>query len=172
MHKVLLILTVIMLVSFVSCSKTGPAGPAGKDGTNGTNGTNGADGNANVLVDTLTITSTQWKVSDDIIYSDSTESTLTEDKTFDIQFPAITQGVIDSGLVAVYFAPDNSSTDMEPLPFQFLYDENLLEYDYKVELGVVHLFIYYARLSNVYPDIANYYPGSHTFKVVAMSGHL
>ncbi len=149
-----------------SCTKTGPAGPAG------TTGAKGADGNANVVVDTLTITSTQWVAGGDNIYADSMETTLYADKSFDIAFPAITQGVIDSGMVAVYFSPASSSTDMEPLPFQFLYDDNLLHYDYKVELGVVHLFIYFVRLGTVYPNIDNYYPGTHTFKVVAASGRL
>src|SRR5579871_5373568 len=86
--KLLLIGSLVISIAIISCSKgsTGPQGPAGPAGTNGTNGTNGTDSVLYSAWDTL---STPY---------DTTAAAYTDT----IQAPAITQSIIDSGLVISY----------------------------------------------------------------------
>lgn len=77
----------------------GPAGPTGATGETGAQGPQGADGNANVQSFLLTNRSVA----------------LTGFTTFSI--PAITQEIVDQGLVLVYFRISGSGTGYFSLPY-------------------------------------------------------
>jgi len=80
------------------CVKEGPQGPAGQ------NGTNGADGNANVIASPW-ITPTSWAGQ-------------TGDWYFDVASTAISQSVVENGVILAYmWVPgDIYSADVRPLP--------------------------------------------------------
>ncbi len=90
--KINLGLAAIMLAgSFLlnSCAKDGDTGPAGA------NGTAGKDGNANVKGYLFTVNNTDWTVVNNANWQ------------YKFNCPAITKGVMDSGMVIVYWDANN-----------------------------------------------------------------
>lgn len=76
-----------------SCAKDGETGPAGATGAAGTNGTNG---NANVKTYNYTINQSDWiQQTPSILFSPS------------LPCAGITQAIIDSGMVLVYWDANN-----------------------------------------------------------------
>ena len=89
-----LVLTAIMTIS---CSKDGTTGATGPAGANGINGTNGTNGNANVFGTTdYTIVPGQWLSSGNSKYVNLGNN-------------AITQNIINNGLVMVYQKVNSSA---------------------------------------------------------------
>jgi hypothetical protein len=126
-------------LTFSSCKKgdTGPAGPAGTNGTNG---------NANVVSSTVTATgwsytSPSWKVS--------------------FTYAAITQAIIDKGVVLVYAKVGNAYNQL-PLTF---YQSATYSSTWEVStyLGGVDIIATDSDLTQP----SN--PGSQTFKIVVIS---
>ena len=86
----------------------------------------------------------------------------------------------DSGAVSVSFDPSVYHPDMDeavvwqPLPFQYTTISTYapLIWDYKVTLGEVIIYIYYASVATGRPSILNYNPGDHRFKIVVEAGSL
>ncbi len=107
---------ILSLASFAillttSCGKDGAPGPAGatgangQDGTNGTNGTNGQDGkdgNANVVSSEWFVINPWAGVAKAFYYVKSA--------------PAVTQGIIDSGVVLAYTKLAGGGGKVRPLP--------------------------------------------------------
>lgn len=114
--KLLYLLSFAVMSSIImpSCGKDGTPGPAGasgangQDGTNGTNGTNGEDGkdgkdgNANVV-------SSEWFVI-------SPWAGVSKAFYFIKTAPAVTQGIIDSGVVLAYTKLSGGGNKVRPLP--------------------------------------------------------
>jgi hypothetical protein len=132
-------LAIALGLTFAACKKgdTGPAGPAG---------TNGANGNANVVSSTVTATSwaytaPSWKVS--------------------FTYAAITQAVIDKGVVLVYAKVGNAYNQL-PLTF---YPASTYSSTWEVSsyLGGIDVIATDSDLTQP----AN--PGSWTFKIVVMT---
>ncbi len=97
-----------------SCSKDGETGPAGANGTNGINGengTNGANGITNVKRFNYTVVLTDWT----IVSSSNIQVKL--------DCIGITQAILDSGMVLVYWDANNSAPpntpNFVPLPVPF-----------------------------------------------------
>ena len=78
---------------------TGPQGPAGQNGADGAAGSNGADGNANVSSVLLTNRS--------VILTGFTQFSV----------PAITQDVVDKGLVLMFFRITGSNSGFFAMPY-------------------------------------------------------
>src|SRR5271154_6028675 len=104
--KLLLVGCLAISVTIMSCSKgsAGPAGAAGANGTNGSNGSNGSNGanGTNGTNGTDSVLHSAW------IPLAMTVDTFTNNGTPDSIFvdtlltPAITQAIIDSGVVLSY----------------------------------------------------------------------
>ena len=86
MEKLTKILMIAVIAIMASCSKEGPQGPAG------TNGTNGVDGNANVKYSDW-FTPSPWV---------ATTAYGTKDFAYTKTDAAITQSIIDNGVVLVF----------------------------------------------------------------------
>lgn len=99
---------IVFCILFVNaCTKQGPTGPAGATGPAGPAGPTGPEGNANVTSVTF----------------DSVSVPLNGTYTFNI--PAITQAIVDSGVVDVYYK--FAYTDQwVPLPYYAYYQSNLV----------------------------------------------
>jgi len=170
------------------CGKTGPAGPAGPAGAQGSQGSTGAtgpggpkgpEGNANVMVDTFTLTSSKWAWNSQ--YSlETAPGTYVEYFTryHDVALPAVTQGIIDSGMVLAYFIPNPLTIPVNwtPLPFQFLDGSGNFFYDvvFQVSVGQVELGYFFQQINSAgtLPVLSTYTIPTYTFKLVVISGSL
>jgi hypothetical protein len=93
------------ILAVTGCTKEGPAGKDGTDGVDGTDGidgTNGVAGTANVMYSEW-LSPTEWLGASGDYY-------------FDVSEPAITQGVIDNGVVLAYTKLTSDATNVRPLP--------------------------------------------------------
>ena len=176
----------LCLALFVaSCSKTGPAGPAGPAGAQGSTGATGVagpqgpQGNANVMVDTFSLTSSQWAWNSQ--YSlETAPGSYTEYFTryHNVTLTSITQGIIDSGMVLAYIIPNPlvNTVNSTPLPFQFLDGSETFFYDvaFQVSLGKVELDYFFQQISPTatIPTLSTYNIPTYTFKLVVISGSL
>jgi hypothetical protein len=160
------------------CSKTGPAGatgPQGSTGAQGSAGPQGPQGNANVQVDTFSLVSSQWIWNDDyILYTGSGSYTEWFTRYYKATFPAVTQGVLDSGIVLVYMTPDIANkSQLSPLPYTFD-TGNGYSYDfvYVTSPGTVELEFFFANQSPTVtpPTLSSYVLPNYSFKCVAVTG--
>jgi hypothetical protein len=177
---------ILSLVFFVcilstSCSKTGPAGPAGATGATGSQGSQGStgpqgpEGNANVIVDTFSLTSAQWLWNDAYaLYTSNGSYTEWFTRYHDVSFAAVTQGVLDSGMVLVYFTPFMAN-GWSPLPYSF---NTGAGYDYAFVYvttpGQVELEFYFDTYSTTAtpPTLSTFTMATYQFKIVAVTGTL
>jgi hypothetical protein len=176
----LVIIFVAISIFAVGCSKTGPAGatgPAGSTGSTGPQGPQGPEGNANVQVSTFTVTNSQWLWNDNyILYTASGSYTEWFTRYYKATFPAVTQGVLDSGLVLVYMTPNLSdNSQWSPVPYTF--DTGLgYSYDfvYVTGPGTVELEFYFGDQSPTVtpPTLSTYSMATYSFKVVAVTGSI
>jgi hypothetical protein len=176
----LLVICAVISIFAAGCSKTGPAGatgPQGSTGAQGPAGPQGPQGNANVQVYTFTLVNSQWLWNDDyILYTGSGSYTEWFTRYYKATFPAVTQGVLDSGLVLVYMTPNLSdNTQWSPVPYTF--DTGLgFSYDfvYVPGPGTVELEFYFGDQSpTVTPPTLSTYPmASYSFKLVAVTGEI
>ncbi len=107
----LVIIFATISILAAGCSKTGPAGatgPTGPAGPQGAPGPQGPEGNANVLVDTFTLTNSQWAYNSQY-YFETTPGSYTEYFTryHDVTDSAVTQSILNTGEVMVFFVPDD-----------------------------------------------------------------
>ena len=159
MKKAFLSFAILAMILF-SCTKPGPTGPTGPAGTNGTtgpagtngtngaagtNGTNGVNGNANVYGgNTVTTNSGSWTASGSAFIVTITS-------------PAITQAIVDKGLVMVY---EQSASFWLALPC--------------TTSGIISKFFYFTlnSVSVVYQNTDGSQttnPGNQSYRIVAIS---
>jgi hypothetical protein len=163
---------------FAACSKTGPQGATGATGPQGPAGPTGAQGpagTANIFVDTFTVVNSQWLWNSAWIYSTSNGG-FTEYFTryHDQSFSKITKGILDTGLVLVYFTPNQSdSNQWVPLPYSFLAFGSAYYYNYAFESmpGKVRLHFWYtANGSGTPPNtLSTDVIFTHKYKIVAVA---
>jgi len=162
------ILSLVFLVCVLStsCSKTGQAGATGATGP---------QGNANVIVDTLTLTSAQWLWNDDYaLYTSNGSYTEWFTRYHTVSFAPVTQGVLDSGVVLVYFTPFMANGWL-PLPYSFD-TGNGFAYDfvYVTSPGKVELEFFFDTYSPTAtpPALSTFNMATYQFKIVAVTGTL
>jgi len=115
--KKLVIITGVIMQAFIffSCSKQGPAGPQGTTGLQGpvgSPGSQGQTGSANVIYSSWFLTGSGWDTTGASNYKAIA--------IFDKAAPAITQSILDSGLVLCYMKGDPTtglSNQVFPLPY-------------------------------------------------------
>jgi len=126
LFRSLVIIFAAISILAAGCSKTGPAGatgPQGSTGAQGSAGPQGPQGNANVVVDTFTLVSSQWLWNDNyILYTSGGSYTEWFTRYYKASFSAVTAGVIDSGMVLVFMTPNlQNKSQWSPLPFTEFY---------------------------------------------------
>ena len=177
-----------LVLIFVGCSKTGPTGPAGAQGATGATGASGATGpagptgpkgNANVLVDTFTLVNTQWIWNSQ--YSlETSPGSYTEYFTryYTATVPAVTQGVLDSGMVLGFMVanPLANTVNWSPLPFQFLDGSTDFYYVFAFQtyVGKVELDYFFQQINSsaTLPVLSTYKIPTYQFKLVVITGSL
>ena len=153
MQKKLFYLFVVVVFAAAACSKTGPTGPQGANGVagpvgpQGPTGPQGPAGTANVFTDTFTLVNSQWLYNSAYVYS-TPGGGYTEYFTryHDQAFSKVTKGVLDTGMVLVYFTPNMTDTNQwSPLPYSFLAFGSAYYYNYAFESmpGKVRLHFWY-----------------------------
>jgi hypothetical protein len=177
----MLIIIALSTILFAGCSKSsGPAGATGAQGATGAAGPagpTGPQGNANVMVDTFKLTSSQWLWNDNYIFFTGGGS-YTEwfTRYYKATFSAVTQGVLDSGMVMVYMTPNSlNNNQWSPVPYTF--DSGAgYSYDfvYVTSPGTVELEFYFSSTTSTAtpPTLSTYDIPTYTFKLVAVTGSL
>ncbi len=173
------IVSIVLLAT--ACAKTGPTGPQGAIGVagpQGPTGPQGPQGNANVFTDTLSLASADWLWNSGYTYSNSNGGTVTYFTRYhDVVFSKITQGMLDSGMVMVYVAPNaNDQNQWAPLPYTFTAFSNAFYYNYVYETmpGKVRLHFFYTQNgSGATPTtLSTDVIPTHKYKIVAISGRV
>ena len=142
-----------LLLFAAACSKTGPmgaTGPAGAQGPSGPAGPTGPIGTANVWVDTFSVVNSGWLWNSGWYYSTG-NSAYTEYFTryHDQTFSKITQGILDTGMVMVYFTPNQNDTNQwVPLPYTFLAFGSAYYFNYAFESMPGKLRLHYWYTAN------------------------
>jgi hypothetical protein len=180
------IFSLFLLAHLTGCSKTGPIGPAGAAGANGSAGATGAsgaqgpqgpEGNANVLVDTFSVTNAQWLWNSTYEFQTGPGSFgdyLT--RFYNAADSAVTPGVLDSGQVLVYFTSDpiNNPNQWSALPFQFTDASGNFDYEiaFETNAGAVELHYFFVQLVSTatIPTLSSFVIATYKFKIVATTG--
>jgi hypothetical protein len=141
-------LFLVVALFAMSCSKDGAVGPAGPAGANGINGINGTNGNANVIgTNTVSVPSSSWTSS-----GGNTVWTTT------LTASAITQTIVDRGMVSVFF---QSGSGWIALPYSNPQNHYFTVYGFA--LGSVQISI---TTESGYVLTS---PGSNVFRIVVIS---
>jgi len=166
---------------FCACSEDGVDGVDGADGTNGINGEQGPQGpagNSNVIVKQATLDNSDYSYSSfgselltgGYLYRFSKKATITE--------AAITQDIIDNGVVLVYLKTPislgNAQYTWTPLPFSYLNSGNLYYtvWQIKIGLGYIDIHVFFeTNNGGQIPEINTTNINTRTFKYVIMSGN-
>ena len=142
-------------------------------------GPQGPMGNANVLEKTISVTNAQWLWNSQYVFQTSTTS-YTEYFTryVDCAFTALTTGILDSGMVLVYFTPNtsNNTNQWVPLPYQFTDGSDNFNYEisYETNVGTIRLHYFFVQTnpSATIPVLSSYAIATYQFKFVAVSGNV
>ena len=175
--------TLLTILLLSGCSKTGPQGPIGTTGASGATGAagpagpQGPAGNADVQVDTFTVVNAQWAWNSQYAFQTSVSS-FTEYFTryYNASFSKITQSILNTGQVMVYFTPNtsNNTNQWAPLPYQFTDGSGNFNYEFAFEtnVGTVRLHFFFVQLvaSATIPTLSTYILPAYKFKIVAISG--
>ena len=175
----LVILFAVISIFTAGCSKTGPAGatgPSGATGPAGPQGVQGPEGNANVLVDVFSLVSSQWIYNSQ--YSLETSSgSYTEYFTryHDVTDSAVTQAILNTGVVMVFFVPNPivDTNQWLPLPYQFEDGSQIFTYNLAFETmpNTVRLHYFFAQINpGTIPTLATFDIPTYKFKIVVISG--
>lgn len=113
---------------------------SGDDGATGPAGADGQDGNANVIYSEWITPTWSAGVVEGVILAQESEITAT----------AITQEVVDSGLVFVYMKADDK---VWQIPFSIPLGNSTLDIDFYFFVNAIHLYFYYAQLPTELPPV-------------------
>ncbi|MET0299988.1 MAG: hypothetical protein ABW036_09505, partial [Flavitalea sp.] len=178
LHTSLLLLMVSFLM--VACKKgdTGSQGPAGPAGPPGAAGPKGDKGNANVITDTFTIRTADWKYNS--IYWVGTSPNVSQgqvSKYFDRANDKITDSILGLGAVLVYYTnPSALQGQWTPLPISWLDNftgNYTYNYAFVASKGKIQLHFFFAKVAgNTTPAIATFNVPTIRVKVVLISSAL
>jgi len=160
-----------MIAMTAACS-----GSNGTNGAAGATGPQGPEGNANVQVDTFSLTSSQWLWNSQYVLQTS-PSSYTEYFTryYDATDSSVTQDILDQGLVLVFFTPNtsNNTDQWAPLPYEFLDASEVFTYNvvFETMVDTVRLHYFFAQFApGTVPVLSTYDIPTYKFKIVAISG--
>ena len=143
----------------------------------------GPQGNANVTVDLFTIKTTDWSYTDKnnkVYYynvktggTDNNIDNMSHDaKAVDVNNSLLTAGLLNTGLVLVYFQanPDDNAVQWQPLPFSIPTIGNSPDYNcnwaYETFVGKVRLYFYLTKITVDPPYVKDYQVPTTRFKIV------
>ncbi|MGY3053871.1 hypothetical protein ACVWYG_002073 [Pedobacter sp. UYEF25] len=145
----------------------------------GPTGAQGPEGNANVKTDVFTLTSSDWLWNSQYGLNTSPSNTTFYFSRYYIRANnAITQDVLDNGMVLAYFVPDiiRNANNWVPLPFQFTAFGGSFDYNIAFETfpGSVKLHYFFVQRDKTatIPSLQNFNIGTYKIKIVAVSGKL
>ena len=140
-------------------------------------GPQGPEGNANVLVETFTLASSDfsWRASFNRAIS-PTRYLTNFTRYHDCAFPAVTSSILSSGMVLAFvqLSPTNVN-QWDPMPYSVLDDTWTFTYnwDFETNIGAVRLHFYFwpngTDFSHI-PDMITYTIPTFSYKLVALSG--
>ena len=163
------ILIFCSLFSLAACSE---------DGLDGEQGPQGPTGNANVIVKQATLENADYVYSSFGSQLSGTNYLYRYSKKATISDAAITQDIIDNGVVLVYIKTPNSLGSDQytwtPLPMNYLNFGNAYYtvWQIKVGLGYIDVHVFFeANGGGQIPEISTTIISTRTFKYVIMSGY-
>ncbi len=142
-------------------------------------GPTGPAGNANVKIDTFTVSGSQWHTGGVYqLYTDSLAGpaswTRWPTRFYDRMNSSITWTFLDTGLVLVYFIPSQIVSQWMQLPYHIPSTQAKFNYNFVSESceRKTRLHIFFSRIdpSAVLPDINTVNFPRYKFKVVVISG--
>jgi hypothetical protein len=157
MKKTTLLMNVCLIsgiLLFNSCAKDGAVGPAG---TNGAVGPTGPTGNANVHSQTITVNSWNWTHF-------GTQGQPGDGYQANILYPAITQEIIDKGMVMVYQISNNAAIPLPITIFSKAGSNYSRTFTYAIGVGEIDFAVFDSDFITIAPS------STMTFKVVVASG--
>lgn len=171
------------LLLAAGCTKQGPAGiqgPAGAQGTPGPQGPQGPQGNADVMVDTFSLTSSQYAWNSFYYFAVSGNSAdFFFTRYHDCPFPAVTADALASGMVLAYFVPDTAYNidQWAPLPYSYLNYTGDFYYNiaFETKVGSVRIHYFYSpngKTGTVPTTLSTDVIPTHRYKLVAVSGKI
>ncbi len=125
------------------------------------------------------MTNAQWRWNSDYEFQTSPGSYgdyLT--RFYNATDSAVTQGVLDSGQVLIYFTSDpiNNANQWSPLPFQYTDGSGNFNYEiaFETTAGSVELHYFFVQLVSTatIPNLSSYVIATYKFKIVAMTGSI
>jgi hypothetical protein len=143
-------------------------------------GPQGPMGNANVMVDTFSLVSSQYAWNSFYGFETaSLASTSFLTRYHDCPFPAVTSGVLATGMVLAYFTSDGYSYPDQwvPLPYSFpaFSDQYYYNFAYQTNVGTVRIQYFYSPngANGTLPTtLSTDVIATHRFKLVAVSGQI
>jgi len=163
----------LVTMLFMQCKKEGTTGPEGPRGEQG------PTGNANVKTDTFRLTNAQWATGGSYIYDHVPGGYMWAISRFhDRNFTAITQDVLNTGMVLCYFTPSLTFNvnNWVPLNYSMLEPSDRYFYNVAYETSVGKIKLHYYLRSNVAgtsaPAVASATISNYKFKIVAVSGSM
>lgn len=151
--KIISTIALSVVIALSGCVKgdKGPKGDTGAQGAQGATGPQGNQGNANVQSATFTVSASSWVISPPSYYAT-------------INYSAITQSIVNTGAVLVYWS--NGSGGYSQLPLTYYptasYSRNMEPVSYN---GGVNIWVYDSDLTQT---IA---PGTQVYKIVVIASN-
>ncbi|MBN8784308.1 MAG: hypothetical protein J0G98_14720 [Terrimonas ferruginea] len=161
----------LVTMLFMQCKKEGTPGPEGPRGEQG------ATGNANVKTDTFRLTNAQWTAGGSYVLDHVQGGYMWSVSRFhERNFTAITQDVLNTGMVLCYFTPSLTFNvnNWVPLNYSMLNPSNSFFYNIAYETSVGKVKLYYFYRTNIPgtdpPAVSSAVIPNYKFKIVAVSG--
>ncbi len=133
-------------------------------------------GNANVMIDTFRVSSSDWQYS--ATYYVGTSSGISTGFTaryFDHAESGITQELLNTGIVQAYFTsePDLNQNNWTPLPYSFItYGGYQYNYAAETNVGTMRFYFYFNKITADPPDLPSYSIPDIKFKIVLLPGNI
>lgn len=161
----------LVTMLFMQCKKEGTPGPEGPRGEQG------ATGNANVKTDTFRLTNTQWTAGGTYVLDHVPGGYMwSVTRYHERNFTAITQDVLNTGMVLCYFTPSLTANvnNWVPLNYSMLNPTSSFFYNVAYETGIGKIKLHYFYRTNIQgtepPVVSSASIPNYKFKIVAVSG--
>ena len=156
---------------------TGATGAKGATGPAGPTGPQGPEGNANVIVDTFTVTaSADWLYNSQYSFETSPGSYVEYfTRYYDVELSQLTQAFLNTGMVLLYFNPNPLANPNQwtILPYQFLDASGDFYYvmGYQAYVGEIELDYFFQQIvaNSTIPVLSNYNIPIYTFRLFLVS---
>jgi hypothetical protein len=162
---ILFVLSLFTVVILASCAKDGATGPSGAPGK---------DGNANVITRVLTLYDSTYTLGSYIFSDDTNVTTFRTAKVASITDSAITGGIVDSGMVLVFFRSYLKDSSWVPLPFKYLAFGSAFYYnivnDFKKSTLRIYVYLDPNYSGATVPSISSTHIPPYKFKYLIISG--